>query len=391
MAISIVSEIESRFLSDKGIIKNEFVFNDNYEPDVFYHRDKEIKELTNFFSSIKEGVKDNIDLYGITGTGKTIIVKEIIKVFKNRFNDIKIIYINCAEYNTKTKILNKIAQKLMDKRLEGKSIDIIKNLLENFKSLIIVLDEVDKVLLNDGNELLYILSNTPKISLVNISNVPSWRNLLTDDRVRSRMPPNPIIFEGYSEEELFDILEYRAIKGLNKGSYSRDILIKIAINIGTKSNNAREAIKMLQRAAKHSEGMERSTIEIDSLEFASKKSEYDTVIEFINKLPYIRKICLASVYLYYKQNKEFPNSEQVTDSYNKLISNKGFNILTHHTMRNYLNELSTYGLLECIGGKGLGRKKGKTPFTYKINIDFNIFEREFYNKIIVYKEKSFFK
>jgi len=41
--------------------------------------------------------------------------------------------------------------------------------------------------------------------------------------------------------------------------------------------------------------------------------------------------------------------------------------------------------------KGLGRKKGKTPFTYKINIDFNIFEREFYNKIIVYKEKSFFK
>ena len=382
MAVLITDEIENTFSINKGIFKDEFVFEENYEPNVIFHREYEIQEVISFFKSVSDGSTDNIDLCGPTGTGKTLIIKEIIKEFQKRFQDIKIVYINCAGNNTKTKVLNKFSRKLIDnKKVTGGFINTIEIALQTLKGSIIVLDEVDKVLLNDGNDLLYILSNTPKISIVNISNIPQWRKLITDSRIDSRMPPNQTLFHAYRKEELFDILKNRAEKGLKENTYTNDILNEIAKTIAMTSGNAREAIKMLRRAAKHSEGLEKIEIAKSSLLYSEHKREDDSVIEYISGLPHVKRICLVVLFDFWKKNNIYPTAEQTTERYNALTKYASeFNQLSLHTVRNYLGELFTYGLVEKIGGKGLGQKMGKEPLRYKLSVDLDIFEKEIYDK-----------
>jgi cell division control protein 6 len=382
MTILIANEIENTFSVNKGIFKDEFVFEENYEPNKIFHREYEIQEVISFFKSVSEGSTDNIDLCGPTGTGKTLIIKEIIKEFQKRFQDIKIVYINCAEDNTKTKVLNKFSRKLIDnKKVTGGFINTIETVLQTLRGSIIILDEVDKVLLNDGNDLLYILSNTSKISIVNISNIPQWRKFITDNRIDSRMPPNQTLFHAYRKEELFDILKNRAEKGLKENTYTDEILNEIAKTIAMTSGNAREAIKMLRRAAKHSEGLEKIEIAKSSLIYSEHKREDDSVIEYISGLPLVKRICLVALFDFWKKSNKYPTAEQTTERYNMLIKDTHeFNQLSLHTVRNYLSELFTYGLVEKIGGKGLGQKMGKEPLRYKLSIDLDIFEREIYNK-----------
>lgn len=135
---------------------------------------------------------------------------------------------------------------------------------------------------------------------------------------------------------------------------------------------------------KLSERIERVKTEKNLLTFKEKKSVDNIIIEFVNKLPYVRRMCLASIFKYIKQTQELPTSEQVTVMYNKIIENSGLTQISNKTMLNYLTELTTYGLIERVG------RKGKTPFTYKISIDLDIFENEFYSKWIMHKEPNYF-
>jgi len=381
---------ELKTLIEDNIFKNKLVFEERYDPDIIYHRDKEMKEILYFFKTAHEST-DNIDLVGVTGTGKTAIIKQIAKIYSNiaKESKIKCVYVNCKTDNTKTKILVRIAEGIGDgiKTTYYNAVSIINQKLNHLLGLVIILDEVDKVLQNNpegGNDLLYILSDKPKISLVNISNTPNWRDLIKDQRVISRMPPNQLLFNPYTQKELFDILEDRVSHGFKDGACSNEVIDYVSTKVAEESGNVRSALKIIKKTGEMAAASDRTKINMSDVVISeSRVTESDVTVNYINGLQPQKKALLISIYHYYKKYNEHPTANDILKVYNMLVKNsKHLHELKLPSIRSYLTELSTYNLIDSKGSKYLGRGKGSTASQYWITMNDELFEEEFYKPMI---------
>jgi len=381
----IQTKLDEAFVDETDLFKDKFVFHENYEPDVIYHRDMEMAEIIHFFKMIKDGRKGNLDISGPTGTGKTLIIKKVMHEFIKRLGDkkIKVVYINCSEFDTKAKIIKKLACELSNLNVSwGAGLRTIDRELEKLDNVLVILDEVDKVLRKDGDSIFYILASRGKISLINISNVVMWRRYITDQRVTSRMQPNQILFNPYSAGELFNILKQRAEKGLKEGAYTDEIIATISHKIAYSSGDMRKALDMLMRSAEYAQLMKKDRIDMECVNFVEKRQEVEVVIDFIRNLPPPKQLILVIIFDFWERYKDYPTVEEVKEEYNKLIRrSEKFRPLLLETTRVYLYELATYELVERIGGKGLGKGKGRSPQKYKLNIDEDLFRREIYHRL----------
>lgn len=387
---SIQTTLESSIGDLDVIFKNRFVLHEDYEPDIIFHRDKEINEITHFFVSFWKGSRGNLDIQGYVGTGKTLIIKKITKEFSNRAKadtkrKIKIIYLNCSDKDTRSKVLREVAIRLSGKNNvgwgTGMYTHVIDEVIDNYDNVMVILDEVDKVLRKDGDEVLYSLSNRP-ISIINISNVPGWRKYIEDHRIHSRMPPHPLRFSAYTEDELYDILMYRAEKGLKEGTYPEEVIRRIAKLAAYERGDMRMALNLLYTSAEYAEMLGKQKIEVSYVNHANEKMRVDTTIAYVNGLPPPKKLLLLLIYEYWLKHRDYPTAEELRNIYNKTIrSHTFFEELALQSIRTYLMELCTYELIEGVGGKGKGRGHGREPQKFRLIIDEELFEKEIYDKL----------
>ena len=69
----------------KSIIKNREILREDYEPDIIQYSDSEQEEITQSLSPILlKSRASNLILYGEPGTGKTLVIKKIIKNIEKR-------------------------------------------------------------------------------------------------------------------------------------------------------------------------------------------------------------------------------------------------------------------------------------------------------------------
>ena len=85
-----------------------------------------------------------------------------------------------------------------------------KNVFGNDLILIIILDEIDILLKNDGDGLLYTLTRTENVSIASISNFVDFKQFIKP-RVRSSLRDRgKIVFPPYNAQQLVDILKERS-------------------------------------------------------------------------------------------------------------------------------------------------------------------------------------
>src|SRR3972149_10669355 len=121
---------------------------DDYLPEEVLHRDNQIKIIKDIFRNFKKmGMGTNTLILGVTGSGKTTIIKKIINEENNA------IYVCCSDTQTPYKTIKKMFNLNISthEQLLGKTIEKLK---ENPKILIV--DEIDKIknftqLMNDLN------------------------------------------------------------------------------------------------------------------------------------------------------------------------------------------------------------------------------------------------
>jgi cell division control protein 6 len=82
------------------IFKNREVLTSEFTPETIHHRNKEINTIASILApSLKGDRPSNIFIYGLTGTGKTIvsrhIAEELEKISSQGNFPVKILYINC--------------------------------------------------------------------------------------------------------------------------------------------------------------------------------------------------------------------------------------------------------------------------------------------------------
>lgn len=260
-----------------GLILNKpEVFGFDYVPEILVGREGIQGQLASLFSTIghPEGTGRAI-VTGPVGSGKTALVKrfcdDVAKHVADKRN-IKCVHVNCRNASTASRVMQKIVQDLdpghPDRGLGvGELLTSLRRMLQGDNShIIVVLDEVDHLLRHSGDDIIYKLmridedgNRTGTLSAILISQEQVLDML--ENAVISRLGrSNHIRVPPYDEDGLLKIATQRRDIGLVSGTCNEDILNLIS-QASAPSGDARQAIELLEGAAKRAESSGRSIIE----------------------------------------------------------------------------------------------------------------------------------
>ena len=222
-----------KYLSNNRIFRDREVLRHSYRPQILPHRTPQVDTIASILApSLRNETPSNILIYGKTGTGKTACVRyvgyELEKASSKMGPLCRIVHLNCEVIDTQYRVLAQIAKCLdpvddvaSDKTrthipMTGWPTDQVyaelKNQLESGGGvLVIVLDEIDKLVKKSGDDTLYNLTRinsdlkNSKVSIIGISNDLSFKDFL-DPRVLSSLSEEEIVFPPYNAPQLVDIL-----------------------------------------------------------------------------------------------------------------------------------------------------------------------------------------
>ncbi|MEM2730042.1 MAG: AAA family ATPase [Candidatus Korarchaeum sp.] len=258
------------------ILRDPRMFSDSYTPRKLPHREREVELILKTLSSGSDLSEGLVLIKGEPGIGKT----SVARVSTRRLAEgtrIEVIHVNCRTYRTPSSVLQKVASTLVpgipERGLSHEEMTLVleRAMSREEKLLVIVLDEVDYV--RNGDYLVYTMlrlheggaSRSPTVMAI-----ARWEPPYTlDDSIRSFLLLR-MTLERYTEEQLRDIVRYRASEALEEGSYDEEVIEKV-VDLSKHTGNARTALKILYLAAKLSEERGLSLITPDAVSEAAAR------------------------------------------------------------------------------------------------------------------------
>jgi Cdc6-like AAA superfamily ATPase len=189
----------------------------------------------------------NVWLCGPPGCGKTTLARRVIEDICGTASRLGV-YVNCWQHRSLYGVLQAIVDELKmlgaDAKDANVKLDRTRQVLRG-RSIVIILDEIDRPMPAQRNEIIYGLLNLPIAGLICIAGSIQPLAVL-DDRIRSRLSPVVIELAPYSPKEIEAILTERAREGLLPGAWSPALLRRIAVGA---RGDARLAIQLLRQGA----------------------------------------------------------------------------------------------------------------------------------------------
>lgn len=356
----------------KTIIKDRNVLHFSYLPTTILHRKNEQEKILQSLSPIlKHSRPSNLLIYGKPGTGKTLVVKKILKLIindnakENKF-PIKLVYTNSKDEMTLYGLLVSLGSQLGLKSQKpltnneewlpktGLSISmvfniIIKTIIKNKFNTVFVIDEIDNLadlVSKTGKDILYQLTRANEridqgsLTLIGISNDLTFKERL-DPRVISSLSEEEIIFTNYNAYQLKEILLDRIKHAfVDDNSVEESALNLCSALAGREHGDARRAIDLLRVASEIAEREQSSTIKPHHIKSAYRKMEEDKEITTLKSYSLHEKLLILSVL----KAKKFYTGEIYTiyKEFCKKISQKE---LTQRRVTQLLSELELSGMV----------------------------------------------
>ena len=266
------------------IILDSEPFSFDYVPEKLVGRDEILREMALKFSPvITANGSGKAVLSGPVGTGKTSVAKRFCRDLQARFESsrkIKYVHINCRNHSTPMQVLHRIVSVFdeghPDRGLAmGELLSSIRKLAKRDSShIIVILDEVDRLLRKSGNDVIYQLlridedqSSSGTLSLIMISQEQVLDIL--EGAVISRLGTSSLVkFKPYSVDQLYQIVEQRAKLTIKPTSYD-DSILKLIAEGAESYGDARRVIESLNNAVLKAESEGRTSIDIGDVQKAS--------------------------------------------------------------------------------------------------------------------------
>jgi cell division control protein 6 len=274
---------------DETLFRDPEVFEIDYVPEQFNHRETQMRELAfQIHPGLRGGRPLNSICRGLPGTGKTTSVRKLFAEIEESTKKLVPIYINCQIDNTKFAIFSQIYRRLSGHLppASGTSFKqvydaIARLLLKEETVLLVALDDANYLLYeNEMNRVLYSLLRSYEAYpgtrigvIVIISDMDVDLSTVVDSRVSSVFRPSEIYFPPYGDEEVREILRARVLQGLFPGSLS-DQMFDLLAEQTQKSGDLRVGIDLIKRAALHAEQRASRSIEKDDICKAYDVSKY---------------------------------------------------------------------------------------------------------------------
>jgi cell division control protein 6 len=379
------------YLDKPSLFKNADALTLKFTPNNIPHRNQEINLVAQILAPALKKIKpSNIFIYGKTGTGKTLVIKNVLntlnKVSKNKGIPLRTIYLNCKLHNvadTEYRVAAQIAREF------GKNVPItglptnevyneLFTVIDNEKRVVIlVLDEVDVLIRKCGDNILYNLTRINEhldnalLSIIGISNDINFKKGL-EPRVKSSLGEEEIIFSPYDALQLKDILQQRAELAFNEESFSPTVIAKCAAYAAQQHGDARRAIDLLRVSGELAERAG-NVLSEEFVDLAEKQLEKDTVMELVKNLTLQSKLVFYSIISCLKNRLNPASTGEIFDVYNAFCSRNGIDVLTQRRLSDLIGELDMLGL---INARVIS--KGRYGRTREINL---AVDRGYLNKI----------
>jgi len=404
-------------LSGEPIFENKEVLRPSYTPRELPHRNEQINQMaTILVSALRGDTPSNILIYGKTGTGKTASAKFVSKELESTSQkyDVpcEVEYINCEVTDTQYRVLAQLANKFIEKNqtviddqladlrdrrsavVDGDgtladtafdSVDAVDDRIDTLESdrkemeavpmtgwptdrvytsffeavdyhervVVIMLDEIDKLVEKSGDDTLYNLSrmnselDNSRISIMGISNDLKFTDFL-DPRVKSSLGEEEIVFPPYDANQLRDILQHRADVAFKRAALTEDVIPLCAAFAAQEHGDARRALDLLRTAGELAERGQADTVEESHVRQAQDKIELDRVVEVVRTLPTQSKIVLFAIILLEKNGVHNINTGEVYNIYKRLCEEIDADVLTQRRVTDLISELDMLGIVNAV-------------------------------------------
>ena len=365
MSDDILEGIFTKATAGKILIKDRKTLTIDYVPENLPFRDEEARTIAQTLSIVLKGARpSNLLLFGKPGTGKTAVIKNIIKRLQKKAKELEIDvivpFVNAKTANTAYKVLYEIAEEMGINKGEkkqqvyftglsmGEATDRILDFIQKKKKLhvILVIDEIDSLVDKNGDDILYNFTRANErmyeggfISLIGISNSLTFKDKL-DPRVRSSLSEEEMVFNPYTILQLQKILSDRAKLAFNDYAISIAAINLCAAMAGKENGDARKAIDLLRVAAEIAERERASAVQEIHIRQAQEKIEKDTNYEVLRNSTTHTKIVLLAI-----MKSKNGNTGEVYETYSSLCKYSEHEPLTQRRITQIVSELDQLGLV----------------------------------------------
>jgi cell division control protein 6 len=361
-----------KYLTSNKIFKDREVLRHSYRPQILPHRKPQIDEVASILApSLRNETPSNILIYGKTGTGKTACARyvgtELEKASSNMGTTCRIVHLNCEVIDTQYRVLAQIAKCLGDGIEVGSdksrthipmtgwpTDQVYSELKHQLDSgggvLVIVLDEIDKLVKKSGDDTLYNLTRinsdlkNSKVSIIGISNDLSFKDFL-DPRVLSSLSEEEIVFPPYNAPQLVDILAQRSDAAFIPGAISDGVIPLCAALAAQEHGDARRALDLLRISGELADRDESVKVTEEHVKQAQAKIETDSMIECISTLPTQSKLILYSMLILEQLGQNIFTSGEVSRIYQDIAPTIELDVLTHRRITDLISELNMLGVI----------------------------------------------
>jgi cell division control protein 6 len=273
---------------DESVFRDEHVFEIDYVPETFDHRETQLESLKYALRPAVRGSRPlNTMIRGPPGTGKTTAIQKLFAELDAR-PSVQAVRVNCQVDSTRYAVFSRLFKHVFDyeppssgisfKKLFGQ---ITEHLVDDEQVLVVALDDVNYLFYeNEASDALYSLLRAheahsgAKVGVILVSSdldLDAMDEL--DSRVQSVFRPEEVYFPRYDEEEIVDILRERATRGFHDGVIGAPELDRVAA-LTAESGDLRVGIDLLRRAGLHAEMRASRSVTVEDVEAAYDKSKY---------------------------------------------------------------------------------------------------------------------
>jgi len=273
---------------DESVFRDEHVFEIDYVPETFRHRESQLESLKYALRPAVRGSRPlNTIVRGPPGTGKTTAVQKLFGELGAQ-PGVRTVRVNCQVDSTRYAVFSRLFENIFEyeppssgisfKKLFGQITD---RLVEDDEVLVVALDDVNYLFYeNEASDTLYSLLRAheahsgARIGVIIISSDLSLDVVdELDRRVQSVFRPEEVYFPVYDVHEIVDILRDRIDRGFHDDVVGSQELDRVAELTG-KSGDLRVGIDLLHRAGLNAEMRASRTVTVEDVETAYDKSKY---------------------------------------------------------------------------------------------------------------------
>ena len=353
------------FASRRSVFANKKLFQHAYKPERILHRDEYIDQIAKTLAPILKMEKpSNLFVYGKTGCGKTLSIKDVseefVKLAKSRNLPINIIYLNCklkrasdTEYRLIAHISRELGKNVPATGLPTQEVyKIFLNVLrQSEQAVLLILDEIDQLTEKTGSEALYNLTRLNEelpnsfISLIGISNNLNFVDTL-DPRVKSSLSEEEIFFHPYDAEQIKDILAERAVAGFAEGVLDPEVIPKCAAYAAREHGDARRALELLRVAGELADRSNSDKVSAKHVDRAEEKIDYDRILDIVSTQPKQSQAAIFSILSSSGGRHDSPVfTGSVYEYYRGLCSRIDLSPLTQRRLSDIISELDMLGII----------------------------------------------